>query len=238
MSLNSLIFSGDEYDPADVARLQQEYRYVHPNDRKDLFLLQKNYREQKKKDTRNPTTIFFDLLNRSTTKAFLNYEMLEDKYVWQDKVLCVIEKWGIPKIENSKSFVVYLRRVYCVGSERGKGYGTGLITKLKQLAEITGCVLCLVASNYEISGSDDDKGGFHTTSMKEVIELDYKQHTHYLEFNQDYLNQFYKNLNFINGRIFSGLEGYEEYSLDQQFIFYRPSSLAPENLKEIEKILV
>ena len=111
MSLKSLIFSGDEYDPDDVVRLQQEYRYVHPNDRKDLFLLQKNYREQKKKDTRNPTTIFFDLLNRSTTKAFLNYEMLEDKYIWQEKVLCVIEKWGIPKIENSKSFVVYLRRI-------------------------------------------------------------------------------------------------------------------------------
>jgi len=238
MSLSSLIFSGDEYDPADVARSQQDLRWLHPSDRRDLYMLQKNYREQKKKDTRNPTTIFFELLGKYTTRAFIQYQMLEDKYIWQEKVLFVLERWEIPGVANSKSFVLYLRRVYCVGSERGKGYGTGLITKLKLLAEITGVVIVLVASNYEISGSDDDKGGFYTTSMEQVLKLDNGQYRHYLEFNQLLINSWYLKQNFVNGRIFSGLDGYEEYSEDQQFIFYRPSSLAPENLKQIQKVLV
>ena len=43
MSLNSLIFSGDEYDPADAARANPEYRWLHPSERKELY---KQYADQ------------------------------------------------------------------------------------------------------------------------------------------------------------------------------------------------
>jgi len=32
--------------------------------------------------------------------------------------------------------------------------------------------------------------------------------------------------------------GYENYSVDSQFLFYKSSSLSPQNLKEIKKVLV
>ena len=74
MSLTSLIFSGDEYDADDAARATPEYRWLHPAERKQLYQLQKNWRDQKKKDPRSPSRIFLDLLNKNTTKAFINYK--------------------------------------------------------------------------------------------------------------------------------------------------------------------
>ena len=237
MSLNSLIFSGDEYDPAEAARANPEYRWLHPSERKELYFLQKNWRDQQRKDPRSPARIFLDLLNKNTTKAFINYKMLEDRYVWKDKVLSVFEKWEIEGVEESKSFVLMLNRVFVVGAERGKGYGTDFITTIKQWAEIAGVVLVLVAGTYELSGREDSEGGNHTTTIQEVIELDSRQNIHYHHFNQDLINDWYLRQNFVNAKILPTRPDHP-YALDSQFLFYKPSSLRPENLKQIQKVLV
>ena len=237
MSLNSLIFTGDEYDPDDAQKATKEYGWLKPHERKELYQLQKSWQQQKKKDPRSPSRIFLDLLNKNTTKAFINYKMLEDRYVWKDKVLSVFEKWEIEGVQESKSFVLMLNRVFVVGAERGKGYGTDFITTIKQWAEIAGVVIVLVAGTYELSGREDSEGGNHTTTIQEVIELDNRQNIHYHHFNQDLINDWYLRQKFVNAKILPNRPD-NQYALDSQFLFYKPSSLAPENLKEIEKILV
>ena len=237
MSLNSLIFTGDDYDPDDAQKATKEYGWLKPHERKELYQLQKSWQQQKKKDPRSPSRIFLDLLNKNTTKAFINYKMLEDRYVWKDKVLSVFEKWEIEGVQESKSFVLMLNRVFVVGAERGKGYGTDFITTIKQWAEIAGVVIVLVAGTYELSGREDSEGGNHTTTIQEVIELDNRQNIHYHHFNQDLINDWYLRQQFMNAKILPNRPDHQ-YALDSQFLFYKPSSLAPENLKEIEKILV
>ena len=234
MSLNSLIFTGDEYDPDDAQKATKEYGWLKPHERKELYQLQKSWQQQKKKDPRSPSRIFLDLLNKNTTKAFINYKMLEDRYVWKDKVLSVFEKWEIEGVQESKSFVLMLNRVFVVGAERGKGYGTDFITTIKQWAEIAGVVLVLVAGTYELSGREDSEGGNHTTTIQEVIELDNRQNIHY---HQDLINDWYLRQKFVNAKILPNRPDHQ-YALDSQFLFYKPSSLRPENLKQIQKILV
>ena len=237
MSLTSLIFSGNDYDDADAQKATKEYGWLKPHERKELYQLQKSWQQQKTKDPRTPSRIFLDLLNKNTTKAFINYKMLEDRYVWKDKVLSVFEKWEIDGVQESKSFVLMLNRVFVVGAERGKGYGTDFITTIKQWAEIAGVVLVLVAGTYELSGREDSEGGNHTTTIQEVIELDSRQNIHYQNFNQDLINDWYLRQNFVNAKILPNRPNHQ-YALDSQFLFYKPSSLRPENLKQIEKILV
>ena len=237
MSLTSLIFSGNDYDDADAQKATKEYGWLKPHERKELYQLQKSWQQQKTKDPRTPSRIFLDLLNKNTTKAFINYKMLEDRYVWKDKVLSVFEKWEIEGVQESKSFVLMLNRVFVVGAERGKGYGTDFITTIKQWAEIAGVVLVLVAGTYELSGREDSEGGNHTTTIQEVIELDSRQNIHYQNFNQDLINDWYLRQYFVNAKILPNRPNHQ-YALDSQFLFYKPSSLRPENLKQIEKILV
>ena len=73
MSLNSLIFSGDEYDPADAARANPEYRWLHPSERKELYLLQRSLEDQRKKDPRSPFQKFKDIFSRDCFKTLLNH---------------------------------------------------------------------------------------------------------------------------------------------------------------------
>jgi len=130
-----------------------------------------------------------------------------------------------------------LNRVFVVGAERGKGYGTDFITTIKQWAEIAGVVIVLVAGTYELSGREDSEGGNHTTTIQEVIELDSRQNIHYHHFNQDLINDWYLRQKFVNAKILPNRPDHQ-YALDSQFLFYKPSSLRPENLKQIQKVLV
>ena len=243
MSLNSLIFSGDEYDPADAARANPEYRWLHPSERKELYLLQKGLEEQRKKDTRSPLQKFKEMLSRDCLMRLLNHRVIEDGYIFKNprgpnNLIFTIETWNIDGVEESKRFVLYLRRFYIVSAQRGKGYAKEFIKWIKLCSEVSGMVICLVASNYELSANNTDEGGFFTETLLEAIELDSHQIIHHIDLNQEYIEDFYRNEGFINGQILPPKkDGYSCYSTSQQFI-YIPKSISKDNLKEIKRILV
>ena len=243
MSLNSLIFSGDEYDPADAARANPEYRWLHPSERKELYLLQRGLEDQRKKDPRSPLQKFRELLSRDCLKTLLNFMVVEDSYIFINKnapnnLIFTIEPWDIDGVEESKRFVMYLRRFYIVSAQRGKGYAKEFLKWIKFCSEISGMVICLVASNYELSANHTDEGGFFTETLLEAIELDSKQIIHHIDLNQEYIEDFYRSEGFINGQILPPKkDGYSCYSTSQQFL-YIPKSISKENLKEIKRILV
>ena len=243
MSLNSLIFSGDEYDPAEAARANPEYRWLHPSERKELYLLQRGLEDQRKKDPRSPLQKFRELLSRDCLKTLLNFMVVEESYIFINKnapnnLIFTIEPWDIDGVEESKRFVMYLRRFYIVSAQRGKGYAKEFIKWIKLCSEISSMAVCLVASNYELSANHTDEGGFFTETLLEAIELDSKQIIHHIDLNQEYIEDFYRSEGFINGQILPPKkDGYSCYSTSQQFI-YIPKSISKDNLKEIKRILV
>ena len=243
MSLNSLIFSGDEYDPADAQKATKEYGWLKPHERKELYFLQKGLEEQRKNDPRSPLQKFRELLSRDCLKTLLNFMVVEDSYIFINKnapnnLIFTIEPWDIDGVEESKRFVMYLRRFYIVSAQRGKGYAKEFIKWIKLCSEISGMVICLVASNYELSANHTDEGGFFTETLLEAIELDSHQIIHHIDLNQEYIEDFYRSEGFINGQILPPKkDGYSCYSTSQQFI-YIPKSISKDNLKEIKRILV
>ena len=243
MSMNSLIFSGDEYDPADAARANPEYRWLHPSERKELYLLQRGLEQQRKNDPRTPFQKFKDLLSRDCLMTLLNHRVIEDSYIFKNphapnNLFFIIETWNIDGVQESKRFVLYLRRFYIVSAQRGKGYAKEFIKWIKLCSEVSGMVICLVASNYELSANNTDEGGFFTETLLEAIELDSKQVIHHIDLNQEYIENFYRNEGFINGQILPQKEdGYSCYSTHEQFL-YIPKSISKENLKQIQKVLV
>ena len=241
MSLNSLIFSGDEYDPADAARANPEYRWLHPSERKELYLLQKGLENQRKRDPRSALQKFRELLSRDCLKTLLNFMVVEESYIFINKnapnnLIFTIEPWDIDGVEESKRFVMYLRRFYIVSAQRGKGYAKEFIKWIKLCSEISSMAVCLVASNFELSANHTDEGGYFTETLLEAIELDSKQVIHHIDLNQEYIEDFYRNEGFINGRILPQIaEAF--HATSQQFI-YIPKSISKDNLKEIKRILV
>ena len=241
MSMSSLIFSGDEYDPEDAARANPEYRWLHPSERKELYLLQKGLEAQRKNDPRTPFQKFKDLLSRDCLKTLLNFMVVEESYIFINKnapnnLIFTIETWDIDGVEESKRFVMYLRRFYVVSSERGKGYAKEFIKWIKLCSEISSMAVCLVASQYELSANNTDEGGFFTQTLLEVIELDSKQVIHHLNFQQEYIEDFYRTAGFVNARILPPIaEAF--HAASQQFI-YLPKSISKDNLRQIEKVLV
>ena len=241
MSMSSLIFSGDEYDPEDAARANPEYRWLHPSERKELYLLQKGLEAQRKNDPRTPFQKFKDLLSRDCLKTLLNFMVVEESYIFINKnapnnLIFTIEPWDIDGVEESKRFVMYLRRFYIVSAQRGKGYAKEFIKWIKLCSEISSMAVCLVASNFELSANHTDEGGYFTETLLEAIELDSKQIIHHIDLNQEYIEDFYRKEGFVNGQILPQREGHS-YSTSQQFL-YIPKFISKDNLKEIKKILV
>ena len=62
-------------------------------------------------------------------------------------------------------------------------------------------VICLVASNYELSANHTDEGGFFTETLLEAIELDSKQIIHHIDLNQLMIQEFYLREGFLNGQV-------------------------------------
>ena len=243
MSLNSLIFTGDEYDPDDAQKATKEYGWLKPHERKELYFLQKGLEEQRKNDPRSPLQKFRELLSRDCLKTLLNFMVVEESYIFINKnapnnLIFTIEPWNIDGVEESKRFVMYLRRFYIVSAQRGKGYAKEFIKWIKLCSEISSMAVCLVASNFELSANHTDEGGYFTETLLEAIELDSHQIIHHIDLNQEYIEDFYRNEGFINGQILPPKkDGYSCYSTSQQFI-YIPKSISKDNLKEIKRILV
>ena len=169
--------------------------------------------------------------------------VVEDSYIFINKnapnnLIFTIEPWDIDGVEESKRFVMYLRRFYIVSAQRGKGYAKEFIKWIKMCSEISSMAVCLVASQYELSANHTDEGGFFTETLLEAIELDSKQIIHHIDLNQEYIEDFYRSEGFINGQILPPKkDGYSCYSTSQQFI-YIPKSISKDNLKQIQKVLV
>jgi len=98
-------------------------------------------------------------------------------------------------------------------------------------------VICLVASNYELSANHTDEGGFFTETLLEAIELDSKQIIYHIDLNQLMIQEFYSREGFLNGQVVPQIEGYSCYSTSQEFLWI-PKRLNPAHLIQIQKILV
>jgi len=243
MSLTSLIFSGNDYDDADAQKATKEYGWLKPHERKELYLLQRSLEDQRKKDIRSPLQKFKEMLSRDCLMTLLNHRVVEDSYIFKNphapnNLFFTIETWNIDGVEESKRFVMYLRRFYIVSAQRGKGYAKEFIKWIKFCSEVSGMVICLVASNFELSANHTDEGGYFTETLLEAIELDSKQIIHHIDLNQEYIEDFYRKEGFVNGQILPQKEdGYSCYSTHEQFL-YIPKSISKDNLKQIEKVLV
>ena len=84
MSFQSLVTNGDEYDSRDAFRANPEYWWLHPSERKELFLLQRGLEDQRKKDPRSPFQKFKDIFSRDCFKTLLNHRVREDSYIFEN----------------------------------------------------------------------------------------------------------------------------------------------------------
>ena len=223
--------------------IKAENRWMTPPEQYQIWELQRILEETKALDKRTPLQKFRDMLSRDCLKTVLNLRVIDESYIFKNQngpnnLLFTIEPWSIDGVEGSKNWLMYLRRFYVVSSERGKGYAKEFIKWIKLCSEISSMAVCLVASQYELSSNNTDEGGFFTETLLEVIELDSKQVIHHLDFQQEYIEDFYRKEGFINGQILPPKkDGYSCYSTSQQFI-YIPKSISKDNLRQIQKVLV
>ena len=221
--------------------IKAENRWMTAPEQFQIWELQRILEETKALDKRTELQKFRDLLSRDCLKTVLNFRVIDESYIFKNKngpnnLLFTIEPWSIDGVEGSKNWVMYLRRFYVVSSERGKGYAKEFIKWIKLCSEISSMAVCLVASQYELSANNTDEGGFFTQTLIEVIELDSKQVIHHLDFQQEYIEDFYRTAGFVNARILPPIaEAF--HAASQQFI-YLPKSISKDNLRQIEKVLV
>ena len=223
--------------------IKAENRWMTPPEQYQIWELQRILEETKALDKRSELQKFRDMISRDCLKTVLNNRVVDESYIFKnrngpDSLLFTIEPWDIDGVEESKRFVMYLRRFYIVSAQRGKGYAKEFIKWIKLCSEISSMAVCLVASNFELSANHTDEGGYFTETLLEAIDLDSHQIIHHIDLNQEYIEDFYRNEGFINGQILPPKkDGYSCYSTSQQFI-YIPKSISKDNLKQLEKILV
>ena len=221
--------------------IKAENRWMTPPEQYQIWELQRILEETKALDKRSELQKFRDMISRDCLKTVLNNRVVEESYIFINKnapnnLIFTIEPWDIDGVEESKRFVMYLRRFYIVSAQRGKGYAKEFIKWIKLCSEISSMAVCLVASNFELSANHTDEGGYFTETLLEAIDLDSKQVIHHIDLNQEYIEDFYRNEGFINGRILPQIaEAF--HATSQQFI-YLPRSISKDNLKQLEKILV
>ena len=221
--------------------IKAENRWMTPPEQYQIWELQRILEETKALDKRSELQKFRDMLSRDCLKTVLNNRVVDESYIFKnqngpDSLIFTIEPWDIDGVEESKRFVMYLRRFYIVSAQRGKGYAKEFIKWIKLCSEISSMAVCLVASNFELSANHTDEGGYFTETLLEAIDLDSKQVIHHIDLNQEYIEDFYRNEGFINGRILPQIaEAF--HATSQQFI-YLPRSISKDNLKQLEKILV
>ena len=221
--------------------IKAENRWMTPPEQYQIWELQRILEETKALDKRSELQKFRDMLSRDCLKTVLNNRVVDESYIFKnqngpDSLIFTIEPWDIDGVEESKRFVMYLRRFYIVSAQRGKGYAKEFIKWIKLCSEISSMAVCLVASNFELSANHTDEGGYFTETLLEAIELDSKQVIHHIDLNQEYIEDFYRNEGFINGRILPPIaEAF--HAASQQFI-YLPKSISKDNLRQIEKVLV
>lgn len=221
--------------------IKAENRWMTPPEQYQIWELQRILEETKALDKRTELQKFRDMISRDCLKTVLNNRVVDESYIFKnqngpDSLLFTIEPWNIDGVEGSKNWVMYLRRFYVVSSERGKGYAKEFIKWIKLCSEISSMAVCLVASQYELSSSNTDEGGFFTQTLLEVIELDSKQVIHHLNFQQEYIEDFYRTAGFVNARILPPIAA-AFHATSEQFI-YLPKSISKDKLKQLEKILV
>ena len=221
--------------------IKAENRWMTPPEQYQIWELQRILEETKALDKRSELQKFRDMISRECLKTVLNNRVVDESYIFINKnapnnLIFTIEPWDIDGVEESKRFVMYLRRFYIVSAQRGKGYAKEFIKWIKLCSEISSMAVCLVASNFELSANHTDEGGYFTETLLEAIDLDSKQVIHHIDLNQEYIEDFYRNEGFINGRILPPIaEAF--HAASQQFI-YLPKSISKDNLRQIEKVLV
>ena len=221
--------------------IKAENRWMTAPEQFQIWELQRILEETKALDKRTELQKFRDLLSRDCLKTVLNFRVIDESYIFKNKngpdsLLFTIEPWSVDGVEGSKNWLMYLRRFYVVSSERGKGHAKEFIKWIKMCSEVSSMAVCLVANQYELSASHTDEGGFFTQTLLEVIELDSKQVIHHLDFQQEYIEDFYRSAGFVNARILPQIaEAF--HATSQQFI-YIPNSISKDNFKQLEKILV
>ena len=221
--------------------IKAENRWMTPPEQYQIWELQRILEETKALDKRSELQKFRDMISRDCLKTVLNNRVVEESYIFINKnapnnLIFTIEPWDIDGVEESKRFVMYLRRFYIVSAQRGKGYAKEFIKWIKLCSEISSMAVCLVASNFELSANHTDEGGYFTETLLEAIDLDSKQVIHHLDFQQEYIEDFYRTAGFVNARILPPIaEAF--HAASQQFI-YLPKSISKDNLRQIEKVLV
>ena len=221
--------------------IKAENRWMTPPEQYQIWELQRILEETKALDKRSELQKFRDMLSRDCLKTVLNNRVVDESYIFKnqngpDSLIFTIEPWDIDGVEESKRFVMYLRRFYIVSAQRGKGYAKEFIKWIKLCSEISSMAVCLVASNFELSANHTDEGGYFTETLLEAIDLDSKQVIHHLDFQQEYIEDFYRTAGFVNARILPPIaEAF--HAASQQFI-YLPKSISKDNLRQIEKVLV
>jgi GNAT superfamily N-acetyltransferase len=147
---------------------------LHPSLFEDLVFLQKSHAKSQseyRSSTTAVTRLKHKLKHHCQPARISPWQLLEDVWVWNDAVVCEIERAYWDDVPNSGDWLVMLRKLYVVDSKRNMGFGTSFIQALQGWCEDAGAAVCLIACPFGFSRDEHDRGAFHLESISQVLNL-------------------------------------------------------------------
>ncbi len=196
---------------------------LHPALFEDLVFLQKAYAKSQSEyraSTNAVTRLKHKIKHHCQPARVSPWQMLEDVWVWNDSVVCEIERAYWDDVPNSGDWLVMLRKLYVVDSKRNMGCGTSFIQALQSWCDASGAAVCLIACPFGFSRDEQDCGPFYLESISHVLKLwttgvFHKQETGAL-LRAWYSQRHFRNAFLLDGNFFK----YETaYSYEDQFIY-------------------